>query len=273
MNIDPPENVKLTPKEFLKNLKTSFKSEIEKQLKNDQYKKDPIKYKRLGLNEFLEKSELVTYHIFIPKEQTIKVIKIQNFLENEYKCQIRIDIFDLNVSILIIKGTKENICDLIEKLREIVEDLPDDLKNKGPIMYLSIPLNRLKSVIGVNGQTIEAIRKISNANIKFLEKDKEQVVAIIGDNHQKILALNMINKRISIPYGKIFMNVSEGVANYLKKRVESDVFSIYGSKLTYESDLNKRIDVFISRGDVERAQSFIVKKIRKCFKKNEYSIK
>lgn len=273
MIINPPTNQKLKTEEFLQNLKTTFKTIFEKELKNEQYKKDPIKYRRLGFNEFLEKSLSLTYHVFIPKEKAIKVIKIQNWLHSEYMCQMRVDVFDKNVSMLIIRGTRENVSDLIEYLRMLVEDLPYDLRNKGPVLYVNVPLNRLKSIIGVNGQVIENIRKSSNAIIKFLEKDRDQVIAICGSDQEKILALNMINKKIAMPNGKVFINVSENLAHFLKTRIETEIFSIYGSRLYYDSDFNGRYDVSIKRGDIHRAQAYIINKIKRCFKGNEYTLR
>ncbi|EPR79702.1 hypothetical protein SLOPH_1698 [Spraguea lophii 42_110] len=173
-----PKTQFFTYEEFIKYLNTDFKSFLELSKHNKEYLKNPLKNKRLGYNKYMQKEEIITEEIIIPKEK-YKNIQNINYLENKYNIKIHHTSFDKNIILLTLEGTYSNILDFKFYLKEIIEEIPIEFKEM-EISYIIVPNNKINKIIGKNGINLIDIQEITNTKIMVLPKDNYNKKMIIA---------------------------------------------------------------------------------------------
>ncbi|KAF7684807.1 RNA-binding protein rnc1 [Astathelohania contejeani] len=194
-------SIQLTESELLNNLKNSYIKSIIREGNKKKFNENPEKYKRMGLNEYLEDDEKIIHNIIISKDKIIKlnrnfILKVKDetythiSMDTEYK--------DRDTVMIRIEGTHYNVNRAIGCLQEEVENLPKGMCAQGPVSFVVVPKSRMSKIIGINGFNLANIQEKTGTKIAILpeetDKTNERKLAIHGTEEQIKKAKDLLYK-------------------------------------------------------------------------------
>lgn len=182
MGIDEPDMIRLSSLEFIDKLNGEYKTELRREYNRVVFSKDPQKYKRMGLNEYLERDIECKEEIVIPLMDKDVLMK----LASQADVSIKIDRFnkDPNVMILLANGTRTGIKSLKSKFGTIHNRLPSEMQISGDVSLIDVPVGMEDAVIGRNGVNIYKIQKRFGVTIRTMDRDVSKVLVISGSKEK-----------------------------------------------------------------------------------------
>ncbi|ADM11305.1 uncharacterized protein Eint_040130 [Encephalitozoon intestinalis ATCC 50506] len=174
--IPEPENISLTSREFLDELRGRYKKEVAREHNRTIFGENPQKYRKMGLNEYLEKDNETQEEIVIPKMNGNELAS----LAQEANVSIKVDKLnrDPGIIVLLVEGTLTAIKSFKIRMEQIHNKLPGDIYVDGEAKVLDIPSGREDLVIGKNG-----------VNVYKLQKDFKVIARVIDGANSGLKAL------------------------------------------------------------------------------------
>ncbi|KAL7347799.1 KH domain-containing protein [Encephalitozoon intestinalis] len=174
--IPEPENISLTSREFLDELRGRYKKEVAREHNRTIFGENPQKYRKMGLNEYLEKDNETQEEIVIPKMNGNELAS----LAQEANVSIKVDKLnrDPGIIVLLVEGTLTAIKSFKIRMEQIHNKLPGDIYVDGEAKVLDIPSGREDLVIGKNG-----------VNVYKLQKDFKVIARVIDGVNSGLKAL------------------------------------------------------------------------------------
>ncbi|CAD25207.1 hypothetical protein [Encephalitozoon cuniculi GB-M1] len=183
--IPEPDDIRLTSREFLNELRGEYKKEIVREHNRIVFSRDPLKYRKMGLNEYLEKDVESQEEIVVPKTDRGKLAN----LAQEANVSIKIDGLnrDPNIMILLVRGTLTAMRSFREKMEHMHNKLPEGIHVDGEVKVLDIPSGTEDVVIGRNGTNIYRLQRDFKVIARVTDNGRgSKSLVISGDDRDRV---------------------------------------------------------------------------------------
>lgn len=199
--ISEPEDVVLTSNEFLEELKGKYKKEVRREHNKIIFAREPLKYRKMGLNEYLEKDRESQEEMVIPKMNVRELM----MLGQEANVSISIDKFnkDPGIMVLLVRGTITGIESFREKMEYAHNKLPGNIQADGEVKVLDIPPESEDLVIGRNGMNIYKLQKDFKIIIRVIDGNRNGLKALVISGDDKDQVQEACNHVMSLIYRDI----------------------------------------------------------------------
>ncbi|AFN82785.1 hypothetical protein EROM_040150 [Encephalitozoon romaleae SJ-2008] len=199
--IPEPKDIALTSNEFLEYLKGKYKKEVRREHNKIIFAREPLKYRKMGLNEYLEKDRESQEEIVIPKMNMSELM----ILGQEANVSISIDKFnkDPEIMVLLVRGTITGIESFREKMEYIHNKLPGNIQTDGEVKVLDIPPESEDIVIGKNGVNIYKLQKDFKIIIRVIDGNRSGIKALVISGDDKSQVQEACNHVINLIYRNV----------------------------------------------------------------------
>lgn len=199
MGVEEPAPVKMTSLEFLERLAGDFGREAARQHSRTAFLRDPEKYRRMGLNEFLEKDVQCREEIVLPAMGRDELLGNAS----RHDVSVRIDRLNKDPGILVIlaSGTRTGIASFKQRLEEIHSRLPSEMEVSGTVRMLDVPPSMQEAVIGRNGVNIYRIQRRFGVVIRALDRPDGARLLVVSGAGEKVQ--NACSSILDTMYGDI----------------------------------------------------------------------
>ncbi|AFM98065.1 hypothetical protein EHEL_040120 [Encephalitozoon hellem ATCC 50504] len=184
--IPEPEDIALTSSEFLERLRGEYKREVRREHNKVVFYKEPQKYRKMGLNEYLEKDKESQEEMVIPRMNEGEL----EMLAREANVSISMDKFnrDPGIMILLVRGTTTGIESFREKMEYIHNKLSGSIQTDKEVKVLDVPPEAEDLVIGRNGTNIYRLQKDFKIIIRVIDGSRggSKALAISGGDKDQV---------------------------------------------------------------------------------------
>jgi hypothetical protein len=173
--IKEPEPITLTAEEFIERLRTEWCMDIRRAYNKILFERNPEKYRRMGLNEHLEREDVVSEKLVLP------LCSIRRLQDMAYDSNVSIEVLAIDepeIIMLLARGTPTNMECFKRALLEM--SIPDEAKASGAIKFLDLPQNAEESIIGKNGVNVYKIQDEYGVTARIINSSGK-VLAISGE--------------------------------------------------------------------------------------------
>lgn len=162
--VELPEDIILTSEELINKLKEDLKNEIRREYNAKIYEKNPLKYKKMGLNKYFEKEMEICKKFVIPANFNIalrNLSKNHNINIREYN-----NYRDTGIIVFDASGTFSNMEFFEKSLESKCNNFsPEQNENNVKTKFVDVPNILEEVIIGKHGLNLYKIE--SNMNVKI----------------------------------------------------------------------------------------------------------
>lgn len=181
-----PEDTRLTSGEFVARLRSECRKEIWREHSRLVFGRDPARYRRMGLNEYMEKDAESAEEIVAPAMDRGEVAA----LAREAGVSARVDGVnkDPGIVILLVKGTRTAVRSFREALEHIHNRLPGGIQVEGEVRVLDIPAGMDDVAVGRNGTNIYKLQRDFKVIVRVIDGDGSRPKALVvsGDDADRV---------------------------------------------------------------------------------------
>jgi hypothetical protein len=163
--VKEPEPVALTSEEFIEKLHTEYSRDIKRLYNKTIFERDPEKYRRQGLNEYLEREEAVAERMVLPpcSERRLHDMARDSNVSIEL-----LESGEPEITMVLARGTPASMRYFKRALMDVFIDLPEEMRTSGAFKLLDIPQRLEEKIIGKSGVNVYRIQDEYGVTVRVI---------------------------------------------------------------------------------------------------------